>query len=50
MNSVAAPALGSGWGTKDHPYIQAVSSFASKCGIAFQLQDDIWASSANRKL
>ena len=25
----------------DHPLVQAISSFAGRCGIAFQLQDDI---------
>jgi geranylgeranyl diphosphate synthase type I len=25
----------------NHPYVHAISSFASKCGTAFQLQDDI---------
>lgn len=25
----------------EHPLVKAVSSFASKCGVAFQLQDDI---------
>ncbi|GFP32885.1 geranylgeranyl diphosphate synthase, type I, partial [Candidatus Hakubella thermalkaliphila] len=27
--------------SSDHPYVQALAQFASKCGIAFQLQDDI---------
>lgn len=32
-----------GLGTSDanHPYVQALSKFASSCGTAFQLQDDI---------
>ena len=30
-----------GLGSKEHPYIDAVSQFAALCGTAFQLQDDL---------
>ena len=39
--SKAGAMLGLNTCDPDHPLVTAVSSFASKCGIAFQLQDDI---------
>jgi len=33
----------------DHPLVQAVSTFTGKCGIAFQLQDDILGVVGNAK-
>jgi geranylgeranyl diphosphate synthase type I len=33
--------LGLGTTDENHPYVKAISTFASKCGTAFQLQDDI---------
>jgi len=34
----------------EHPYVKALSSFASKCGLAFQLQDDILGIIGNEKI
>jgi geranylgeranyl diphosphate synthase, type I len=39
--SKAGAMLGLNTNDPDHPLVKAISSFASKCGIAFQLQDDI---------
>jgi len=37
----AGAMLGLNTSDPEHPLVKAISSFASKCGIAFQLQDDI---------
>jgi geranylgeranyl diphosphate synthase, type I len=37
----AGAMLGLGTHDDNHPYVAALSQFASKCGTAFQLQDDI---------
>ncbi len=37
----AGAMLGLGKPDVEHPYVQALSQFASQCGTAFQLQDDI---------
>ncbi len=34
----------------EHPYVKALSSFTSKCGLAFQLQDDILGIIGDEKL
>lgn len=34
----------------EHPYIKALSAFTSKCGLAFQLQDDILGIVGDEKL
>jgi geranylgeranyl diphosphate synthase type I len=39
--SKAGAMLGLNTDDPEHPLVKAVSSFASKCGVAFQLQDDI---------
>lgn len=39
--SKAGAMLGLNTTDPNHPLVEAVSAFASKCGIAFQLQDDI---------
>lgn len=37
----AGAMIGLGTADRDHPYVLALSRFASQCGTAFQLQDDI---------
>lgn len=37
----AGAMIGLGNSDADHPYVSALSRFASRCGTAFQLQDDI---------
>ncbi len=37
----AGAMIGLGSSDADHPYVKALSKFASQCGTAFQLQDDI---------
>ncbi|MFC1712750.1 polyprenyl synthetase family protein [Candidatus Poribacteria bacterium] len=48
--SKAGAMLGLNTSDPDHPLVKAVSSFASKCGIAFQLQDDILGIVGNEKM
>lgn len=47
--SRAGAMLGLNTSDPDHKLVEAVSSFASKCGIAFQLQDDILGMIGNEK-
>lgn len=48
--SKAGAMLGLNTNDPKHPLVKAISSFASKCGIAFQLQDDILGIVGNEKV
>ncbi len=37
----AGALIGFGYENRNHPHVQALEGFASHCGIAFQLQDDV---------